>query len=304
MTYIFMTVDTEGDNLWEYHNDDIVKTKNALYIPRFQELCEKYGIVPVYLTNYEMAMSDSFVDYISPKAKAGLCEIGMHVHAWNSPPVYPLGNKYSGNPYIIEYPKEIIYKKHKYLKEVIYERFGIVPVTYRSGRWATNDELFDVLDNLGFCVDCSITPGIHHSAPGQTIKGANNYRKSKNVPYRIRENLWEVPMTTDVKRKLSFGSPKKILKNVLRGEQRWLRPALQTVEEMDNLIKDSLDKGSSYIMFMIHSSELMPNGSPYCRSEVEVEEYLDKLDSILEKSVRLGKGCSLKDYYQIEIKAK
>ena len=45
-----ITVDTEGDDLWNYHQGDIIRTENTLYIPRFQELCEKYRLKPVYLT--------------------------------------------------------------------------------------------------------------------------------------------------------------------------------------------------------------------------------------------------------------
>lgn len=49
-----ITIDTEGDNLWQKH--DSITTENARYLPRFQQLCEKYGFKPVYLTNYEMAI--------------------------------------------------------------------------------------------------------------------------------------------------------------------------------------------------------------------------------------------------------
>ena len=54
MKKFIITVDTEGDNLWGYKEGDTITTNNALYIPRFQELCENYGFKPVYLTNYEM----------------------------------------------------------------------------------------------------------------------------------------------------------------------------------------------------------------------------------------------------------
>ena len=57
-----ITVDTEGDNLWNWRAGDSVSTENSRYIPRFQELCDKYGFKPVYLTNYEMACCDRFMD--------------------------------------------------------------------------------------------------------------------------------------------------------------------------------------------------------------------------------------------------
>src|SRR5512144_2975448 len=44
-----ITIDTEGDNLWSRPRE--ITTGNARYLPRFQALCEKYGLKPTYLTN-------------------------------------------------------------------------------------------------------------------------------------------------------------------------------------------------------------------------------------------------------------
>ncbi len=56
-----ITIDTEGDNLWQKH--DSITTENARYLPRFQQLCEKYGFKPVYLTNYEMAIDPFYIEF-------------------------------------------------------------------------------------------------------------------------------------------------------------------------------------------------------------------------------------------------
>jgi hypothetical protein len=56
-----ITIDTEGDNLWQKH--DSITTENARYLPRFQQLCEKYGFKPVYLTNYEMAIDPVYIEF-------------------------------------------------------------------------------------------------------------------------------------------------------------------------------------------------------------------------------------------------
>lgn len=61
MKHFIITVDTEGDNLWEYK-------KELLQVQRMLNIClafnlyvRNYGFKPVYLTNYEMASSDTFV---------------------------------------------------------------------------------------------------------------------------------------------------------------------------------------------------------------------------------------------------
>nr|BAE19861.1 lipopolysaccahride biosynthesis [Edwardsiella tarda] len=71
-----ITIDTEGDNLWQNH--DRITTENARYLPRFQQLCEKYGFKPVYLTNYEMASDPVYVEFAQDVIARGCGEVGMH----------------------------------------------------------------------------------------------------------------------------------------------------------------------------------------------------------------------------------
>lgn len=55
-----ITLDTEGDNLWE--SGPVITTQNTV-LPRFQALCEKYSFKPVWLTNYEMATDDAYIEF-------------------------------------------------------------------------------------------------------------------------------------------------------------------------------------------------------------------------------------------------
>ena len=107
-----MTVDTEGDNLWA--KPRAVTTRNAEFIPRFQALCQKHGLKPTYLTNWEMANCPAFVEFAQDVLARDVGEIGMHLHAWNSPPIVPLTDDDDRHaPYLIEYPKDQIREKVK-----------------------------------------------------------------------------------------------------------------------------------------------------------------------------------------------
>lgn len=299
---IIVTVDTEGDNLWEWEEGKTIDTQNAKFLEPFQTLCEKYGFYPVYLTNYEMAMSNDFVEFVKEKVAKGVCEIGMHLHAWNSPPEHNLKKLYDGNAYITEYPKQVIREKHIFLKNLIEERIGVSPVSYRAGRWATSEELFDVLDEIGIRVDCSITPGIYHKAPGTSVQHANDYRKVSKFPHKIGKNLIEVPMTTRTYRTSNGKKLYRKMVNVIRGEHLWLRPALQSEDAMKLLIEKVLSENANYLMFMVHSSELMPGANPYCKTDEEVKGLLNKLDHVFSYVSSFGKGILLKDYYKIALK--
>lgn len=296
--YFIITVDTEGDNLWNWKLGDNITTKNANYILRFQELCEKYNLIPVYLVNYEMVLCEEFVQIFKKKAIEKKCEIGMHLHAWNTPPEYELENIYGGQPFIIEYSEEIIYKKHVFLKSLIEEKFGMTPVSYRAGRWATSKELFKTLDKLNFLVDCSITPGISHkNNKGRTIKGANNYTYYRDKIRRIGKNLIEVPMTTIKLHRFKGKNLKNKFRNLILGQELWLRTANNTYEELKKLIEIKEKKGSKYLQFMIHSSELMAKGSPYFLTENSIEEHYNKLENLFKYIKRKDySGISLKDF--------
>lgn len=301
MKHFIITVDTEGDNQWAWKPGMPITTRNAQYVERFQRLCERYGFPPVYLTNYEMILDDEFAAYLSQKCASGNCEIGMHIHAWNSPPDYELSNKFGGNPFITEYPDEIMKEKLTFLRKLIAEKTGVVPVSFRSGRWATNDKLFELLNEIGILVDCSITPGIsNYTDKGFSVEHGNNYVKEPLEIRRIIGNLIEVPMTTHRVRTMSGSSIKNRTRNVLLGKDLWMRPAVNSAEEMLKLIKVVEKQGIPYLEFMIHSTELMPGGSPYTKDQMQVERFYERMEKVFETVTKSGyQGIILRDYYEL-----
>ncbi len=296
--FFIITVDTEGDNLWNYKKGGSVQTENALFCPRFQELCNKYGFKPVWLTNYEMASDDRFVDYIKPKEAAGLCEVGIHVHAWNNPPIYDLNGKYPGNSFLVEYPAEIMKEKFRVCYELIKEKFGHAPVSHRSGRWVMNEEYFQILECFNIKVDCSVTPLVDWSStPGDSVPGGCDYSKSPMHAHYIG-NVLEVPMTIRNIKKTNIGSWKHKLKTRLLGKTVWLRPAMFALSDMKQLVKQvSESSQSDYIEFMVHSSELMPGGSPYFKTNESIEHLYRNLEDLFIYIQKNGYiGTTLSEY--------
>ena len=66
------------------HGRDLT-VENITYIPRFQNLCEKFEIKPTYLVTTEVAQDKVKRDFghIFRDDKA---EIGAHLHSWSTPP--------------------------------------------------------------------------------------------------------------------------------------------------------------------------------------------------------------------------
>lgn len=293
MKYFIITVDTEGDNGWSYHEGDEVSTENVLSLPRFQELCEKYGFMPVYLTNYEVICDNRFVTYFKPKAEAGLCEIGIHVHAWNNPPLYPLDRKYDGNPYLIEYPYNVMEAKFSLTYNLIKDKIGIAPASHRAGRWVMNDDYFKLLEEYNVLVDCSVTPGLSwDSSPGATVAGGADYSHEKNYAKPFGHVL-EVPVTIK-KMRCGGDTIKRKIKNLLKERRVWLRPAVSSLQEMKRVVNSSKN---DFVEFMIHSSELMPGCSPYFEDVEAIERLYADMEQLFQFVKEHGyEGITLKDY--------
>lgn len=294
-----ITVDTEGDNQWNIYNGQDITTENANFIPRFQEMCEGFGFKPVYLVNYEMANNDFLMDYLKKKQKEGVCEIGTHLHSWNSPPEHELERKFEGNPYITEYPEQIVYEKIDFMTKLIESKVGIRPVVHRAGRWASSDCMFDILSELEYIADCSVVSGCNMlNYPGKTVSYGFDYRTYPNEAYLVKDNLIEIPMTVKhIQHTLAGKSIKNRAKNLIVGKDRWLRPAISTVKEMKLNIDERVENGSDYAEFMIHSTELMPGGSPYFKNSRDVEREYKDMRTIFTYAVQCGfEGITMRDY--------
>ncbi len=295
-----ITIDTEGDNLWS--RPATITTRNAAFLPRFQALCERYGLLPTYVVNYEMATSPEFVEFGRDVLARQAGEIGMHLHAWNSPPLVPLtadDNRY--HPYLIEYPLPVLREKTIVMTRLLEETFGVPMRSHRAGRWAFDERYARVLASLGYTVDCSVTPYISwRNTPGAPDgSGGSDYREFPDRPYWLdlddisrpgASALLEAPMTVQspprpaLVRRLSDRLPSSSLParacDHFWPRTRWLRPKRGNGSELVDIVRQVLDEGRSCAEFMLHSSEFMPGGSPTFRTESDIERLYEDLERL------------------------
>lgn len=304
MKKFIITIDTEGDNLWNWKDGDEITTKNIYSLQRFQDLCNKYNFKPVWLSNWEMLQNDDFVAFIKGSLKSNTCELGMHLHAWNTPPIVPLPKcDMSAAPYLIEYPYEIMEQKIKNITELIQQKFGFMPVSHRAGRWAMNDTYFKLLAKYGYKVDCSYIPGFNlKQCKGQSPNSEGpDYRKVSHNPQYIN-GILEVPVTVQFTHKIFLNKPivleneLKAFIHAIKGQKIWIRPNGHNLKEMLWLIDICSKSESDYLMFMIHSSELMAGGSPTFATNESIEILYNHMNIIFEKISKNYIGCMLKEY--------
>lgn len=298
MIPFFITIDTEGDALWDNPPMDQIKTENSLWIPKFQELCEKYGFVPIWLTDYEMIEDVRYVNYIKEKVHKGLCEVGIHVHARNNPPIYKLENeKDNGAAYLIEYPDQIMREKFCYLKELIEKKIECKVITHRAGRWTINEEYIKILEELGIQYDCTMTPGLSWAACEGITTGSqgSNYLKNLYMRQTLGQIITEYPVTifkTDsfiMPKKISVKSIARAMRNYIKKTPIWLRPNTnENLNEMKNILDRIIKEDKGYAEFMIHSSEFMPGGGPRHQGEAEVSKLFETMDLLFKYAYDKG----------------
>jgi peptidoglycan/xylan/chitin deacetylase (PgdA/CDA1 family) len=321
-TPFIITIDTEGDNLWARPRE--ITTRNADYLPRFQSLCERFGFKPVYLTNYEMAMSDAFVEFGRDVLARGAGEIGMHLHAWNSPPLVPLTrDDFHYQPYLIEYPDAVMKEKIDTLTRVLEDRFDQPVASHRAGRWAFDRRYASLLADAGYRVDCSVTPGVDWSACLGTPdgRGGSDYRAFPESAYFLdhpagiraaADALLEVPMTIRSSALRQSAPWAYRIPLVRRAANRmspglsWLCPVQPTLnappgrglEVMLQAARDARAANVTHMEFMLHSSELMPGGSPTFLTGSDIEHLYASLHRLFEELSGWCRGMTLKEFHQ------
>jgi len=80
----------------------------------------------------------------------------------------------------------------------------------------------------------------------------------------------------------------------------WLRPKNRNLKWMLWIVKEAISLKLEYIEFMLHSSELMPGGSPNFSTERDIDllyEDMEQLFEVIKNSGFIGR--SLSDYYQL-----
>ena len=298
-----ITIDTEADNQWDHGRS--LTVENIKFIPRFQNLCERYEFTPTYLVTSEVC-SDSFArELFSGYVDKKCAEIGAHLHPWTTPPFRDESGyrqNDSTHAYASELPYDLISEKIINLTDQITTSFGRKPTSFRSGRYGFNDVVAKVLIENSYLADSSVTPFVSWSKlsgiPGGN--GGPDFLSYSPFPHTIENvdgKIVEMPITIIPTRfpfNINWQMTRSLLRivngNLLyRGLKRmhlfnqpvWARPFPgMTINKFHELFLESKRLGLPYLNMMFHSSELMPGCSRYRPDSKSIEELYLLLESI------------------------
>jgi hypothetical protein len=313
-----ITIDTEGDNLWARPRE--ITTRNAAFLPRFQALCEEYDLKPTYLTNFEMAQSPVFQEFARDVLRRRTGEIGMHLHAWNSPPLAPLtDDDYRYQPYLIEYPESVMRDKVELLTKLLEDTFGVKMSSHRAGRRGMNEAYARILVDQGYRVDCSVSPHVSwRSIKGDPRgEGGTDFSHFPEDAYRVdledisrpgASSLLEVPTTIMLTPRpivrrigelLPQGSLPSRVWNRLFPPRLWLQPNGRNLSQMSWILERAVRERRRYVEFTLHSSEFMPGGSPKFATTNSIEALYRDLERLFSRAATSFAGATLQEFDRI-----
>jgi hypothetical protein len=247
-----------------------------------------------------MAKCPDFQEFGRDVLKRGSGEIGMHLHAWNSPPLIPLtSDDFEHHPFLIEYSEPVMRQKVGFLTALLEDTFGVKMTSHRAGRWSFNETYASLLVENGYQVDSSVTPHLSWSRMlGDPSRlGGSDYSHFPETPYWVSledisrpgtSPLLEVPLTTQ--RILMKEGTDHFLVS-------WLRPNGRNLNALLRLLTQAIEEGRDCVVLMIHSSELMPGGSPTFRQAADIESLYKDLEVLFSTVNRSFYGLTLADFY-------
>ena len=294
-----ITVDTEGDHVWARRQQ--VTTRNAAWLPAFQELVQRYSFRPTWLVNWEMAHDPACVEFLRDMLARDAGEVGLHLHAWDTPPLESLtDDDTQHHPFLGEYPEPLMRNKLDRLAGVLEDTFQRPLRSHRAGRWALDGRTVRWLREHGFKADCSVCPGIDWRSTMGNPRGTGgpDYRRAPYEPYFLDEQditrpasqsapdaLLEVPMTIRPPR---WPWARTIFESYSK-RHSWLRPNGRNGAALRECVSDAAAAGRKHLLFMLHSSELMPGGSPTFPTTDSIARLNDDLAALF--AYAQSRGC-------------
>jgi hypothetical protein len=188
------------------------------------------------------------------------------------------------------------------LTDAVVGAVGRRPVSYRSGRFGFSADHVAGLERLGYLVESSVAPLFYESH-----KGGPEFVEAPLTPYFLAydsatipgtSGVLEVPVSAALNRRLpkilqyAYAraprpyTTRRVLRALRLVRLRWLRPSYSSLDDMVALARDLAGVGEPVLNLLFHSSEAIVGGSPYNRTQGELDAFCERLDRFLAFATR------------------
>lgn len=302
---VVVSIDTEEDD-WAHYVERGASTRNIAHLRELQEHFEAVGARPTYLVNYPPLVDAASVDVLGDIADKEWVEIGAHCHPWNTPPFSGRGEN---KTMMCNLTAEENEAKLRILGDRLQGELGVVPKVFRAGRWGFGPTVAAPLVDLGYEVDCSVSPFVdwsRYGGPDYTSAPHRPYRFDPYDPIRSdpKGRLAELPATVgflrgrqrDAARMRAWMERSLLAKIRLVGvldragllTRRWLSPENSDGDVLVQLAEAWVAGGERFLQLTFHSCALLPGATPFVRDRRERQRLLGALDQFLRYCAESG----------------
>ena len=298
--FLLTGIDTEGDNQWDAAARAAQRFENIYALGRLHALFARHGVRPTYVITYPVATDPRSAEVLRGLLAGGDCEIGAHHHAWETPPC--TAEDVRRHPYASMLPLAQFEAQLEALTDAIDAAVGRRPVSYRSGRFGFAAEHVASLERLGYLVESSVAPLFY-----ERHKGGPEFVEAPLTPYFLAydsavtpgaTNVLEVPVSAALHRRLPRWlqyayaraprpyTTKRVLRALRLARMRWLRPSYSSLDDMRTLARDLARQHEPVLNLLFHSSEAIVGGSPYNRTQAELDAFCDRLERFFDYAIK------------------
>ena len=295
-----VTVDTEEE--WDWNSGyptGPTRISNIALLPDFQKRMADCGSAVVYFTNHAVLADPAGRAIIQQLAAWPKVEIGLHIHPWNTPPLAPTETVPPRDSFLHNLPWDEAKAKLDTTLAAFREA-GLTPTSFRGGRYSTSQQIQNHLRDAGIWVDCSVLP-----FNTWADDGAPDYRNRGTAPVRLApreldgQPMWELPLTYGYTRQAQrfWDRALKLADSRLGRSLRltgildrtgvvskaWLNFENPLGERMLQFLAVLRRLRPPFVSFTLHSSSLLPGGSPYNRTAADVAKMLERAETVLNR---------------------
>lgn len=284
---LIVTIDTEEAFDWAAFGKD---TKHWVCPPTditpFQELCETYGIEPLYFLTHPLLQDEATAAYFRTLHKQKRAALGLHLHQWTTPVSHNENAPPNARPqnYASEYysfqknlPQALYAQKLKVLSETFEANMGFRASAHRAGRYGVNIASYPALAAIGVTHDFSPSPAFD-----QSRAGGPNFTAMSNKPFTLGfENQADIKITpvcgARALRRTRRFLPQNRYNSGFRSTARLhggvLTPRLTApmrltcegtaIEDLKALARALVKEKTPVLTFSFHSTSYSVGGNPY-----------------------------------------
>jgi hypothetical protein len=298
--HLLVGIDTEGDNQWDAAARALQTFENIYALPRLHALFARHGVRPTYVITHPVACDARSAGTLRMLLAGGDCEVGAHHHAWETPPCTP--DDIRRHPYASSLPLAQFDAQLESLTQAIEKEIGVRPVSYRSGRFGFAAAHVAGLERLGYLIESSVAPLFY-----EAHKGGPEFVDAPLRPYFLAydsavhpgtSDVLEVPVSAALDRRLPAWlqhayaraphpyTTRRVLRALRIMKVRWLRPSYSSLDDMCSLARDLARMDQPVLNVLFHSSEAIVGGSPYNRTQGELDAFCERLERFFAFAMR------------------